>query len=54
MREQMINNGVLMTNRMAGNTVLKYSEFSTQRFVEANVCIMGRPELKEGVSDSSA
>lgn len=48
----MVKNNVPMANRMAGNPVLKHNAFSAQRFGEANVSIMGRPDFKRGVSES--
>jgi hypothetical protein len=43
MKENIIKNRVLMAIRMAGNPVLKYSEFSTQHFGEANVALRVGP-----------
>jgi len=42
-----MKNRVLMAIRMEGNPVLKYSEFSTQHFGEANVALRVGPNRRE-------
>jgi hypothetical protein len=43
MKGNIVKNRVPMAIRLAGNPVLKYSEFSTQHFGEANVALWVGP-----------